>query len=347
MASSSKGAGCSSKELQNALYNRCAQGPTNALFYQDDLIEFDVIPGRNTKILLDCVQGLMNEGLLKVHTHDGLMAWKVVKQEDAAREKSLSQEETMILSHIKDAQREGIWTTNLRRRVNLHQIVVTRCIKTLESKNFIKAIKNVKYPTRKIYILATLTPSEDVTGGPWFTDGELDSHFIDYLADWVQQYITSRSWVQRPAVMLPKKSKMSKGDAEKARARALEPYKHLPPSKEDLLPLPPGFRNYPEVKELTKWINKSGISSVTLAEIDVNQLLEVMGYDGRIDKVVTGSPGGVGYKTRREAHPKPDEYAGTGLTESPCGVCPVFNLCEEGGPVSAGNCKYFEEWLDI
>ncbi|KAI9772347.1 MAG: 34-kDa subunit of RNA polymerase III (C) [Candelina submexicana] len=347
MASSFNSASSSSKELQHALYSRCAQGPANALYYQDDLLEFDVIPGNSISTLLQCVQGLMNDGLLKVHTHDGLMAWKVVKPEDAAREKSLSQEETMILSHIRDTQREGIWTTTLRRRVNLHLSIVTRCLRTLESKNFIKAIKNVKYPARKIYILASLNPSEDVTGGPWFTDGELDTNFIDYLADWVQQYITARSWVQRPAIMVPKKAKMNKTDAEKARARALEPYKHLSSSKEDLLPLPPGFRDYPEVKELTKWINKSGVASVTLAEVDVTQLLDVMGYDGRIDKVFTGSLGGPGYRTRRQAHPKPEEYAGTGLTESPCGVCPVFNLCEEGGPVSASNCKYFEEWLDI
>ncbi len=68
-----------------ALYNRCAQGPTNALYYQDDLLKLDVIPGRNGVVLLECVQALVNEGLLKVHLLDGHMAWKVVNEEDAAR----------------------------------------------------------------------------------------------------------------------------------------------------------------------------------------------------------------------------------------------------------------------
>ena len=35
-----------------------------------------------------------------------------------------------------------------------------------------------------------------------------------------------------------------------------------------------------------------------------------------------------------------------GFTESSCGRCPVFSLCKEGGPVSASNCVYFEEWLN-
>ena len=43
--------------------------------------------------------------------------------------------------------------------------------------------------------------------------------------------------------------------------------------------------------------------------------------------------------------PPEDGGPGNGLSEVPCGRCPVFNLCEVGGPVSAENCVYFEEWL--
>jgi len=41
------------------------------------------------------------------------------------------------------------------------------------------------------------------------------------------------------------------------------------------------------------------------------------------------------------------EPPGNGLTEVPCGRCPVFELCEEGGPVSPANCVYFDQWLEI
>ena len=42
----------------------------------------------------------------------------------------------------------------------------------------------------------------------------------------------------------------------------------------------------------------------------------------------------------------PDESA-TVLSEAPCGRCPVFDLCEEGGPVAPSNCEYFNDWLAI
>ena len=41
----------------------------------------------------------------------------------------------------------------------------------------------VKYPTRKIYMLSHLEPSSAITGGPWYTDNELDTEFIKQLMD--------------------------------------------------------------------------------------------------------------------------------------------------------------------
>src|SRR3954452_25500689 len=77
------------------------------------------------------------------------------------RYKSLSPDEALIYSYIDSSQREGIWTRTLAQRSNLHRGLMAKCLKSLESKGLIKAIKSVKYPTRKIYMLAHLIPSED------------------------------------------------------------------------------------------------------------------------------------------------------------------------------------------
>ena len=53
-----------------------------------------------------------------------------------------------------------------------------------------KAIKSVKHPTRKLYMLMELTPSVEVTGGPWFTDQELDVEFVEHLTNTCYKYIT-------------------------------------------------------------------------------------------------------------------------------------------------------------
>ena len=47
-------------------------------------------------------------------------------------------------------------------------------------------------PTRKIYMLFHLEPSVEMTGGPWYTDNELDSEFIKLLCSACLRFIRDR-----------------------------------------------------------------------------------------------------------------------------------------------------------
>jgi DNA-directed RNA polymerase III subunit RPC6 len=39
------------------------------------------------------------------------------------------------------------------------------------------------------------------------------------------------------------------------------------------------------------------------------------------------------------------ERVALGWSEAPCGRCPVFDFCKEGGPVEPSGCEYYGEWL--
>ncbi len=47
-------------------------------------------------------------------------------------------------------------------------------------------------PTRKIYMLYHLEPSVEMTGGPWYTDHELDTEFIKLLCSACLRFIRDR-----------------------------------------------------------------------------------------------------------------------------------------------------------
>ena len=44
------------------------------------------------------------------------------------------------------------------------------------------ASRSLQHKTRKIYMLEGLEPSIALTGGPWYTDNELDTEFIQHLS---------------------------------------------------------------------------------------------------------------------------------------------------------------------
>ena len=105
----------------------------------------------------------------------------------------------------------------------------------------------------------------------------------------------------------------------------------------DMLPMPPGYRGYPTTSEITRAINGSGISGVIMKEAEMLQLLDILSWDEKVEKV----PGGRGYRALRRI----GGWDGGALAEAPCARCPVFDICEDGGPVNAATCEYFNDWL--
>ena len=158
-------------------------------------------------------------------------------------------------------------------------------------------------------MLYDLQPSIEVTGGPWFTDTELDAEFIDSLLLALERFIQSRSF--------PKTAN----------------------SQFRNVPYPVSYTGYPSLSQITQWVKQSDLTEVNLGEQDIRSLLDVLVYDGKIERVLGGSA----YRSIKGAK---ESDSINGLTEAPCGRCPVFALCEEGGPVNASNCVYWKEWLE-
>ena len=265
------------------------------------------------------------------------------------RYKDFTLEEAMVYSYIESSQREGIWIKNIYTRANLHQGIVTRCVKSLESRGRIKTIQNAKFPKRKTYMLAGLQPSEDVTGGAFYTDGNLDEDFVDHLLTWIERYIIGRSWWHPPAKESGKKrdlKKLSTEEAEELRRGtldALEARSVCRERNEHMLPMPPGFIGYPTISEITRAVNASKMSLVVMKEAEMRQLVDILCWDGRITKACDGKR----YKAVRRVGGRTGDSSQNGLVEAPCGRCPVFGICEEGGPVNPKDCRYFQEWLEI
>ncbi len=83
----------SPKELKNALYARCASEDDGKVFFQSDLLSYNIIPENNVEKLLLYTQQLLKEGLFKLMTKDGKTCWRVVKRDDAAKYFSCPQEQ--------------------------------------------------------------------------------------------------------------------------------------------------------------------------------------------------------------------------------------------------------------
>ncbi|RDW87565.1 DNA-directed RNA polymerase III subunit Rpc34-like protein [Coleophoma crateriformis] len=366
MASSSGATGPDIASLKEALYKACLQSPSaHDGFRQQDFLDFEVIPDDDLNLVLQVAQQLVNEKLLWIFNDGEGIGWNVRSREDAAKYHGLTSEQEMVYQLVDSAGTDGIWSKTIKSKTNLHDAVFRSSIKFLETKGLIRDMKTVEHPNRKMYIKSSIRPSDRATGGSWYTDGEMDEEFISMLMDVLYNYISAKSFYRSSSSGVRKEPKKTKRvSAEEAKALRDKSLSKPPAEPESfsaarreynrLLPMPPGYQNYPTLSQLTLFIENSPVTSVTLPANEIQQLLDILMFDNRIEQVIAG-PEGVAYKAVRkslkemEMEMRGEAGAGgsNGLTEAPCGRCPVFDLCEEGGPVGPSNCEYFEEWLSL
>lgn len=375
--------------LKNQLYDACVEKldgdddkAYQKLFSQEDLQNLDAVP-KDLKTLLQVIKGLMDDYLFVALSTSHGSAWRLRPESEAIKYHGLTQDQNIIYTLIDNAGAEGIWQQEMRKRTNMREQTLKKVLKELENqKKLIASFTSVQQASHRCYIKASIKPSEKATGGPWFADGDLDESFIEMLLAVTHNliktsgtYLSLRGEATRSASsspVLPKKvingSHSDAAVAARGKKRAAEDMTH----DDDLLadsptktrkkssqpvriPMPAGYKHYLTLSEITQQLAKSGVTKgMPLKESDIQQLVDVLMYENRVEEVKVGRK--LGYRTIRSSKLNTTANAMTleddcleppsnGLTTAPCGRCPVFELCEEGGPVWAGGCEYFDQWL--
>ena len=121
-------------------------------------------------------------------SHDEMLVFQLIQQSGnmGATQKGLRRRVDASLLTPRRAAAPGIWTKDLKIRSNLQQPQarpvraqqrarfahisapqINKCLKSLEQRKLIKAVKSVASSNRKVYMLFELEPSREITGGAW------------------------------------------------------------------------------------------------------------------------------------------------------------------------------------
>lgn len=292
------------------LHNKMLAGGIGAMFTQPELQTHSGLGSLND--LMTIVQELLDKNLIKLIKQNNELKFQAVDVSEAQKKSAMSAEEALVYSYIEASGREGIWTKTIKAKTNLHQHVVLKCLKSLESQRYVKSVKSVKYPTRKIYMLYNLQPSIDVTGGPWFTDSELDVEFINSLLTIVWRFVSERTY--------PNGFKnFSRGNKEKLYA--------------------PHVKNYSTTQEILDFITAAQVANVELTTANIRSLCDVLVYDDKLEKVTHDC-----YKVTLESVLQMTQTgaAPTNDQESEFSIFDYFNVI----PPSQGEKEavYIDEW---
>nr|POE99444.1 putative dna-directed rna polymerase iii subunit rpc6 [Quercus suber] len=343
------------------------------VFFQEDLENFTMKSAKTLQDLMSLVTELQRHMLLRTSKLGGRLCWSTRPRDAARAIKALTNEERIVYEYVEASHEAGIWIKEIKRKSNINGIVVDKAMKTLEKNRLVKGVKNVKQPVQKTYMLFHLVPSEDVTGGSFFDGGMLDQSLVEELSNLIVFHVRMVSWAETKSRKV--KREVDRGESPELerktkRARtiatdiedSMPTRKHRPePEKSHITTIayPAYTRAYPTAHTIHEFVTTSDAirdaKAGTLTVSEIQSLVDVLVWDDRLEKV------GDGYRTVRGVDFRPmhnilptidgmddeDGFHSNGLTQTPCGQCPVFDVCEEGGPVNPGNCVYFNEWLGL
>ncbi|KAI0674601.1 RNA polymerase Rpc34 [Trametes maxima] len=204
---------------------------------------------------LAAVNFLLGTGLFVLLKGDkSELSYRGVTQDELTAKKGLNADETLVLDRIRAAGDEGIWTKHIKAKTQLHQTVVDRCHKSLTQKRLIKTVPDVQHPTRRIYMLENVQPALALTGGPWYTDKELDIEFIKLLSDVCLKFIREKSF--------PKG-----GRDDRKRFYSIS------------------YASYATSRQILIFLQHSKVSETVLTVEHVDMLLNVLVLDGKIERL--------------------------------------------------------------
>ncbi|KAK0255461.1 34-kDa subunit of RNA polymerase III (C) [Friedmanniomyces endolithicus] len=364
----------------DALYTQLLAAATNSeeglkkVFFQNDIQRLLSDTAKSANNLLPVLQELQNHGLIRASRLQGAMCWSTRPRGAAEHIQKLSTNERALYEYVEDAHTKGIWMKDLKRRSGIEEGKVQKAMAKLEGARLVKVIRNVRAPAQKTYMLFHLVPSDDVTGGSFFDAGDLDESLIEEVANLIVFHVRMSSWVeQKVPRSKPQHSIEGEGDTvagaesdAKKRKRTADIEDSAPARKhrsrrEDRdmimtqLAWPADSHEYPSAANIHDFVTTSDVIRASKAQqlsvAEIQGVIDILVWDDKLERV------GSGYRTVRGVSFRPPGFVdedeededgegeGNGLTQAPCGRCPVFDLCGQGGPVNAGNCEYFTEWL--
>ncbi|KAK5162740.1 34-kDa subunit of RNA polymerase III (C) [Saxophila tyrrhenica] len=308
--------------------------------------------------------------------------WTVRPRKVANEVRQLGKDERMVFEVVEGAQEEGVWIRMIKNRTGIkdgHSL--DKLVAKLQRQKLIKSVKNVKAMNQKTYILSHLAPSETITGGSFYDAGVLDETLVEEVGNIIIFHVRMVSWfdpprekVKRPkrvaspieildddqegASRPTKKRKTGTGAAVKsndiedmgATSRERERLRRKARSQ---LAYTRGHE-YPTASSIHKFIISANVlraaKSASLTVDEVQKVINILVWDEKLEPISGGyrTARGVKYKepgVEEDEAVTAESKRGNGLTEAPCGRCPVIDICGNGGPVNAGNCPYFTEWL--
>ncbi|PIA35496.1 hypothetical protein AQUCO_03500098v1 [Aquilegia coerulea] len=113
---------------------------------------------------------------------------------------NLTGPERLVYDEIRKVEDKAIWGSDVRKKTFLTEAQTKKHLESLIAKSLIKEVPNINYKKRRYYMAVEFQPSAELTGGAWYTDGELDKDFISDLKELCKRIVFNQKVVSLQSI---------------------------------------------------------------------------------------------------------------------------------------------------
>lgn len=184
------------------------------------------------------LNAMLQANQIEIINENGNILYKAIQNKTADYE-------ALVLALLAQNGSTGLWLRDIKIKTNIPHNLILKILKNLEVNRKIKSVKSVKN-NRKTYILYDIKPDEDVTGGVWFSNNDVDLAFVNQLMEIIYKYC----------------------------------YK-----KEESFCLN-SIDSLVRMSDLMEFIANSKITDINLTINDINTLIDCLIFDGRMERFI-------------------------------------------------------------
>ncbi len=163
--------------------------------------EFDKVLPLSQEEKIKAINSLLTKNRIALmETNAGGIVYKYQSKDKADKYKELTSNETPIYQLLEEAGNKGLSVHDIKARTGIITTRINKLIGSMEGKGLVKPIKSIQGRRKKVYMLAELEPSVEVTGGIWRE--ESNTGLIDVMYEKCLEYIGRQGTASRKEVVL-------------------------------------------------------------------------------------------------------------------------------------------------
>ena len=176
---------------------------TSAIPFKEDLI----VESLNTLINLNRINVIeSSEGML----------FKYRSEKEALKFRDLSKEEIAVYEVVMQSGSSGISTIDIKIKLKIDNTTYINKILTKLSKKFlIKSLKVLNTRNKKVWMGIDIVPSQEITGGIWCNEQEIDNNLVSVFSEKCLEYISTQKQISRKELlMFSRSTNLTKNSSE-------------------------------------------------------------------------------------------------------------------------------------